>query len=185
MSGNKSQRDILGIFAHTDCLMQALGKARDEGIEIRDVYSPVPNEEVLEFLHPKRSPVRFATFIGGVSGLVGGLALTLFTSMIWNLVVSGKPVTSVIPFLIVGFEGTILFGAIGTLLALLATARLPNIKFPTNAYRPEFSDDRFGLWLTSPSDKVDFTLNLLKEAGAVDVENLQADKEETKVKEEK
>lgn len=174
MTGNKSQRNILGIFAHTDCMMKALGKARDEGIEIKDVYSPVPDEKVLEFLHPKPSPIRFVTFAGGVTGLVGGLALTLLTSMIWNLIVGGKPVTSVVPFLVVGFEGTILFGALGTLLALLFMARLPNLEIPS-AYRPEFSNDRFGVWLASSSDKAEFTRNLLKESGAVDVQDLDSE----------
>jgi molybdopterin-containing oxidoreductase family membrane subunit len=160
---------LLGIFAHTDALVVAVREAITSGVHVKEVYSPVPLPEVEEILHRKKSPVRFVTFAGASSGFLAGMALALLTSLIWNLVVGGKPVISIVPFLVVGFELTILFGAIGTLLALLFFSRLPYQKFPAGSFRPEFTLDKFGLWLEVPPERASMAQNLLVKAGAVEV----------------
>ena len=148
-------------------MLKALTVAKEkQDVEILDVFSPVPVEEVTELLLPSRSPVRFVTFVFAVMGMVGGFALAILTSIIWDLIVGGKPVTHHVPFVVVGFELTILSGAIGTFLALLFFSRLPNRKFPGGGYRPEFSLDRFGVWLTGDLEQA---RKLLKDAGADDV----------------
>jgi molybdopterin-containing oxidoreductase family membrane subunit len=169
MRSKVREEGVLGIFEHTDSLMHALRQARDRKLEILDVYTPVPDEAVSEFLSPRRSPVRFVTFTGAITGLVAGMALAIGTSLVWNLIVGGKPVTSIIPFLVVGFELTILFGALATLAALLFFGGLPFRKFPSAAYRPEFTDDRFGVWLGGSGEAVDAARRLLEETGAVEV----------------
>ncbi|MFC1707573.1 quinol:electron acceptor oxidoreductase subunit ActD [Planctomycetota bacterium] len=173
MSSEGTGREILAVFAHLDCLLRGLRGALDRKIEIKDVYSPVPSDEVLELLKPERSPVRFATFVGGLLGLAGGLALALLTSVIWNLIVFGKPVTSVVPFLVIGFEGAILLGAIGTFAGLLLTTRLPFVGATPRAYRPEFSKDRFGVWLGCADGEVEEVRELLESAGALEVQELE------------
>jgi molybdopterin-containing oxidoreductase family membrane subunit len=160
------ENSLLGVFEHVDTMMAALRRAREQGIEVRDVYSPVPDEAVLEFLSPRRSPVRYVTATGAVIGLVSGMALAIGTSLVWNLIVGGKPVTSIIPLLVVGFELTILFGALATLGALLLFGGLPFRGFPSAAYRPEFTEDRFGVWLGANDESA---RRLLEEAGAVEV----------------
>jgi molybdopterin-containing oxidoreductase family membrane subunit len=122
---------------------------------------------VTEFVSPKKSPVRYVSFAGGITGLVSGMALAIGTSLVWNLIVGGKPVTSIIPFLVIGFELTILFGALATLAALLLFGGMPYRNFPTAGYRPEFSDDRFGVWLGGTEAAA---RKLLEEAGAVEVQ---------------
>jgi molybdopterin-containing oxidoreductase family membrane subunit len=159
-------RGLVGSFRHLDELVDAVKSAQAAGIKVADVFSPVPVEEVQELVSPGRSPVRFVTFAGGVSGLVAGMALALLTSQVWNLVVGGKPVNSIIPFLVVGFELTILLGAISTLVALFHFGRLPHVTFPGPAYRAEFSDDRFGLWLDCDDADQGAARELLEQAGA-------------------
>jgi len=160
-------RGMLGIFADGESMMQALEQARERRVEIIDVYTPVPNHEVVEFVSPSKSPVRFVSFSGGLIGLASGMALAIGTALVWNLIVGGKPVTSIIPFLVVGFELTILFGGIATLAALLLFGGMPSRKFPAAGYRPEFSDDRFGVWLGGGEPEA---RKLLEEAGAVEVQ---------------
>ena len=173
MSRKRSRAHVLGIFAHGDALVDALRQIKaTQGLDIQDVYSPVPDHQVLELCAPRRSPVRFVTFVGALCGLCGGLALAELTSLVWNLVVFGKPVTSVVPFLVVGFEGTILLGALGTLVGLLLFSRLPDVDFPPAAYRPSFSKDRFGLWLSCDANLVDQARSLLRGAGAEQVEDV-------------
>ncbi|RJO65951.1 MAG: DUF3341 domain-containing protein [Myxococcales bacterium] len=166
MSGRGSCAGVVGVFAHVDALMDALQKARGAGLTIRDVYSPVPNPEILEFVSPGRSPVRFVTLGGAITGCVSGLALAILSSLTYNLIVSGKPVTAIVPFLVVAFELTILFGALSTLAALLFFSKLPFRRFPAAAYRPEFSDDRFGLFIACDDATGERASALLAEAGA-------------------
>jgi hypothetical protein len=166
-------KHLVGSFAHVDTLTEAVRTAQAKGFEVKDVYSPVPVPAVIEQVSRGRSPVRFITFTGGIVGLAGGLALALLTAMVWDLIVFGKPVTNIVPFLVIGFEGTILFGGLCTLLALLVFAGLPFFRFPTSAYRPEFSKDRFGLWIACPAGKAAAAEKLLSDAGADKVETLE------------
>ena len=163
---------VLGVFAHTDSLMDALRGAREAGVPVRQVYSPVPLEEAVEYVEERRSPIRYFTLVGALAGLAGGLGLALYTSYLWDLVVAGKPVGSIVPFLVIGFEGTILIGGIGTLLGLLLFSGLPFRRFPDAGYRPEFSRDRFGVWLLPAADDSARARDLLTEAGAESVEDL-------------
>ena len=162
-------RGLCGVFAHEDSLVTCVERARGEGLTVREVFSPVPSHELLHMLRPKRSPVRFVTFAGGITGLVAGLTLALWTSMEWDLIVGGKPVTSIVPFMVVGFEATILLGAIATLAALVFFSRLPYTRFPGPAFRPEFTKDRFGLWIEVPEGRQEEARALLEEAGALEV----------------
>lgn len=163
------QRGLVGSFAESTAMLDCLARARAAGIDIEDVYSPIGLPETAKFVSQKRSPVRFATFIGGSTGLVSGLALALWTSGVWDMIVGGKPVNSVVPFLIVGFELTILFGALSTLAALLYFAKLPDRGFPSPAYREEFSNNRYGVWLATSDDRLGEAEALLRQAGAESV----------------
>jgi len=160
---------VLGSFAHVDTLVAAVDQAKQRGFEVRDVFSPVPVEEVQAKLANKPSPVRFYTFLGGLAGLVGGLALGILTSLIWNIVVAGKPVANHVPFMVLGFEAMILLGGLGTFLGLVVAARLPYRKFPGPAYQESFSKDRFGLWLGCKETDIKRATALLQSAGAESV----------------
>ena len=169
---------VLGSFLHVDALLDAVKTAKAQNIEVVDVFSPVPVEQLTSLLSPKRSPVRYITFLGGLLGIVGGFALGIVSAMIWDIVVAGKPVTSHVPFVVIAFEGLILLGALATFVALLVFGKLPYTRFPGKAYQPEFSKDRFGLWLGGPKHEAQKARELLDKAGAVAVVDL--DKEDGK-----
>lgn len=169
MPQGSDKTELLAVFAHTDALTAAVREALAAGAKIKEVYSPAPLHEVDKLLFPRKSPVRFVTFSGAVIGFFSGMGLALVTSIIWNLIVGGKPVTSTIPFLVVGFELTILFGALGTLLALLFFARLPYRQFPAGSFRPAFTLDQFGLLLECQPAGVETATAWLLKAGAVEV----------------
>jgi len=163
---------VLGHFAHVDALVSAARALHARGLEVGEVYSPVPVEEVVHVVRPGRSPVRFVTFAGGVAGLVAGLSLAVLTTSVWDLVVGGKPLYGIPPFMVPGFELTILFGALCTLVGLLVFSRLPTRRFPAPAWRPAFGVDRFGLWVRGPAARLEEARALLVEAGALEVEDV-------------
>jgi hypothetical protein len=168
-----SAPELLGYFDHPDTTVAAVRALQGKGIPVVEAYSPMPNEELFELVRGKHpSPIRFVSFTGAVVGITSGFALALLTSGIWELVVGGKPVYSVMPFVVVGFEFLILIGALFTLAGLLFFARLPHRRFPSRGYRPAFSDDRFGVHVAPNPQQADEARRVLSAAGALEVEEL-------------
>ncbi|HVQ26183.1 MAG TPA: quinol:electron acceptor oxidoreductase subunit ActD, partial [Planctomycetota bacterium] len=130
-------------------------------------FSPVP-DAVLEYaLGAQPSRVGVFTIAGGVLGCVSGLGLAIRTSLEWPLMTGGKPIVSMPAFLLIGYETTILFGALATLLGFLLLARLP--RRPPPFYDPRFSADHFGVLVTAGSPDEALLARELLSAGAVEV----------------
>jgi hypothetical protein len=167
-------RELLGLFDHPDATVDAVRALQGKSIEVVEAYSPFPHEELYELVRGKRpSAIRFITFTGALAGLVTGFGLALLTSALWELVVGGKPVYSIMPFVVVGFELLILLGALFTLGGLLLLAKLPHRRFPSKAYRPAFSEDRFGVHVAPKPGQEEEARKLLAEAGAVEVQEVE------------
>ncbi len=162
--------NVLGVFAHVDTTLQAIRDLRREGFSELTVYTPVPVEEIEEEVERVRplSRVRLFTLIGGVSGTALGFFLTIWSSLKWDLVTGGKHPVSIPPFVIIGFELTILLGGLSTLLALLVLGRLPRLR-PSPTYDPRFTLDRFGVAVACPPDRAEAAGSLLAAAGAEEV----------------
>jgi molybdopterin-containing oxidoreductase family membrane subunit len=73
--------------------------------------------------------VGWFTLCGGILGFIGGFGLAIYTSTQWDMIVSGKPIVAWIPFVIVGFEGTILLSVFGNVIGLLILTRLPSYRW--------------------------------------------------------
>jgi len=101
-------------------------------------------------------------------GAAIGFGLTIATSLSYPLIVGGKPIISLPPFLIIVFELTILFGGLLTLGGMLLNARLPRVRVGA-AYRPQFSEDRFGLWVRCDEKDYESVIGLLEREGAEEV----------------
>jgi hypothetical protein len=162
--------NVLGIFAHVDTTVQAIRELRAKGFADLTVYTPVPVEEIEEEIEHVRplSKVRLFTVVGGVTGTATGFFLTIWSSLKWELVTGGKAPVSIPPFVIIGFELTILFGGIATLIAVFLLGRLPKIR-QSATYDPRFTLDRFGIAVACPSDRAQTVSALLSAAGAEEV----------------
>ena len=162
--------DVVGIFAHVDATARAVQALKSRGLTDFSVYTPVPVEEIEEVVEHERpvSPVRFFTLVGGLTGTVTAFALTIWSSLKWDLVVGGKPVVSIPPFVIIAFELTILLGGLCTLLGLLILGRLPKIG-RSAGYDPRFTVDRFGVVVRCPAAMAEAARQCLREAGAEEV----------------
>jgi len=165
MKGNKA---VVGVFTYMDDAIKAINAAKASKLDFR-VYSPVPNHELDEAADPARSPVRFVTGTGAVLGLVAGFALAIWTSLEWPMRVSAKDIVSVPGFVVIGYECTILFGAIFTLLAMFHLCRLPDILRKVG-YDPRFSQDKFGVVVGCDSKEVDSVKAKFTSIGADEVQ---------------
>src|SRR5260370_34776351 len=138
---------VLGIFAYLDATLDAIKKLRAGGFTDFTVYSPIPRHEIEDALDQPVSPVRMFTLIGGIAGCAIGAWLTLWMSYDWPIVVGGKPVGSVPPYVVIMFEMTVLFGALTTILGILFNAVFAARRLGTIAWDPRFTNDKFGIFV--------------------------------------
>ena len=160
---------VLGVFSYLDTTLDAIKKLRAAGHADFTVYSPVPRHEIEDALGQAVSPVRMFTLVGGIAGCAVGAWLTLWMSYDWPLVVGGKPVGSVPPYVVIMFEMTILFGALSTILGILLNSVFAARRVGTIQYDTRFTNDRFGIFVPGESGQVARIESLLREAGAEEV----------------
>jgi len=118
------------IFEDRDRFLEELRRLVREGVPVERirVITPFGVPEIGEILPRKRSKVRFFALTGAASGTVAGFAFTILTSLSWPLIVGGKPVVSLPPFIIIAFALTILFGALASFAGFLLLSRLPSLR---------------------------------------------------------
>ncbi len=165
MSGGR----YLGVFEEVDTAVKAIEGLRAAGMTDLETYSPLPQHELEHALHRPQSPVRLFTLVGGLTGAATGFALAIWTSLDWPLITGGKPIIALPPFVVIGFEMTILFGALATVLGLFINAKL-GPPGQDHAYDPTFSAGNFGVLVDAPPDRGGEARRILEEAGAAEVQ---------------
>lgn len=167
---------VIAEFTNVTALVRAIEEVRDSGYRDMDAYTPFPVEEVSEALGHHRSILPLLVFCGGILGASGGFFLQYWTSVIdYPLNVGGRPLNSVISFIPVVFECTILVAAFVAVFGMLALNGLPRPHHPIfNAQNFALaSRDRFFLCIEATDPKFNLleTRSLLEglEAHAVSV----------------
>ena len=135
---------LLGVFDTPTGVAKAVTHLKGRGFTKLDVYSPAPFDEIEEAVDPKPSKVRLFTLVGGLLGVLTGYAMTIWMANDWQIMLGGKPFTSIPPYTIIAFELTILFGGLMTLIGLLVFGKLPRTKLDS-AYSARFSGEEFGV----------------------------------------
>jgi hypothetical protein len=164
----KGNRVVVGVFGYLDDALAAIEAAKESNFEYK-VYSPVPNHAIDHATFEERGPVRLIGATGAVIGLISGFALAILCSLDYPLRVSAKPIVSIPGFVVIGYECTILFGALATLMAIFTFCRLPNIVRKAG-YDPRFTRDKFGVLVGCDSSKTEEVKAKLLEVGAEEVE---------------
>ena len=159
---------LLGIFASPEEAAEAVEALEAGGRCTLDVYTPVPDHHLLDAPRPKANVVRYFTIVGGLLGLLGGFALAFWTARMHDLWLSGMEPSAPIPFVIIGFEVTVLLGGLFTFLGLLIGGRLPKLVWK-KLWDPRLSEDHFGVGVNCIEGYVDGLARVLEEHGAVDV----------------
>jgi len=158
---------VLASFEHIDAATDAIRALRARGHRDMTVYSSHPNHELEEALETPTSPVRLFTLVGGLTGCTAGFAMAIWMNLDWPLLVGGKPMASVPAFVVLGFELTVLIGALSSVLGVALLALL--LRNKGAAYDPRFSDDRIGIFVPAAGDQARAVEELVRTAGAVEV----------------
>ncbi len=164
---NRRTPGVLASFVHVDAATEAIRALRARGHRNMVVYSASPNHEIDEALEHSVSPVRLFTLIGGLTGCAAGFGMTIWMSLDWPLIVGGKTIASIPPYVVIAFELTILLGALSTVVAVALFSVLMGKR--GIAYDPSYSDDRIGIFVPGGADQQGAVEQLLRTAGAVEV----------------
>ena len=163
---SKKPAGVLAVYKHIDCAVDSIGALKEKGYKDFTVFSPAPNHELEEAIGHRNSPVRLWTLFGGLTGLAAGFAMTLWMSYDFPIVVGGKPIGSIPPYIVIAFELTILIGALSTLAGLafhIIRSR------QTAAFDPRCSDDMIGIFVPCPVERRPAIEEMLRNAGAEEV----------------
>jgi hypothetical protein len=158
---------LLASYEYLDSTVDAITGLRKVGFEVK-VYAPYPDHHIEHALGYDQSPVRVWTLVGGLTGTATALAFTTWTSVDWPLVVGGKPIVSIPPYVIIMFELTVLFGALSAIIGLFVVSRLPNLR-PAVIYDPEFTAGRYGVYVEAEGGRLDEARRILNEQEPVEL----------------
>ena len=160
----------LGVFNRGSSAAAAIKFLRDDGFENVNEYGPVLHHDIALAQKRPVSPVRIFTLVGAVFGCIVGFAFPIYTVYDWPLITGGMPLISIPAFVVIAFELTILFGAIGGMVGFLILARLPSIG-RQSVGDPAFSNDTFGVAVVCQKEQVSIVRSHFERAHAVKVYN--------------
>ena len=164
----KPTKAVVGVFGFMDDLLHAVEAVKATKLDYR-VYSPFASHEIEHATSHTRSPIRFITALGAITGLTFGFFIAIWMSLDYPLRVSAKDIVSIPGFVVIGYECTILFGAIATLTGMFHFCRIPNI-FRKFGFDPRFSDNKFGLVIGCSPEQSREVESSLRKFGAEEVE---------------
>ncbi len=154
----------LGVFQYVDDAVRAARRLKADGYKVHGL-TPTYYHDLEAILDPARSGVRWVTLVGALLGCLGGFTLCIWTSLDWPLVTGGKEIVSLPPFVVIGFECTILIGSLFNLAGMLGFSGLPSFVV-AEGYDRRFSEDRIGLWVPTAAAAADQVAAVLKAEGA-------------------
>ena len=155
---------VMGLFPDEQKTASTIEAMAGYPWEIDRVHSPFPSHRILDALKVKKSPLGWITLAGGILGFISGFGLAIYTGLEWKLIVWGKPVLAWFPFVIVGFEFTILFSVIANVLGLIVLANLPDYK-GLDKYDYRCSGEHFGIVVACDQQDQEKVVDFFKNQG--------------------
>jgi hypothetical protein len=159
---------IVSSFADDAQCAKAIEELRAAKVGEFNTFSPIPSHKIEHAIGLKKSPVRWIVLIGGISGILTGLAITIGTTYEWRLNAGGKPLLSWPPFIIICFELMVLLGGIFGFLGVLGLSGIPATEIAPG-YDGRFGEDRFGIVVRCDEAEAARVESMMKESGAEEV----------------
>ncbi len=161
-------RGVMGVFFYVDAAAETVTALRGLGHQNLSVFAPVPHHEIEHALDQGPSLVRWVTAVGAVTGLTCGFALCIYSVYSYPLVVGGKELISIPPFVVIGYESMILVGSLFNLFGMLALGRLPAVKSKA-PYDRRFTEDKIGIWVPCSGEAATRVQETMRGHGAEEV----------------
>jgi len=155
-------------YEDLNALKEALRSIKEAGFADYTAYGPVRLEGLEPLMPRKGSAVRAWATSGAFLGMASFWLMCALSSLIYKLIVGGKPPVANVPFVIVSYEGTILCGSIFAFIATLVLARLWFRKLPQN-HDSRFTADSFGVEVACDEAGKPQVIELLKSTDPVEI----------------
>lgn len=173
MAKKTSIGGMAGIFLDEHKTVEAAYKVREAGFTKFDAITPYPVHGMEEACGIKRSGIPYVTFTAGMIGLLAGLALVYYTSVVdWPINVGGKPMFSLPAFIPVLFELTVLFAALSSVGAMFYLCNMPKVDPPV--IDVDLTSHKFAIFI--PENDTGFNQDrvekLFKDLGATEVKKV-------------
>ena len=139
-------RNILfGLYDDEQVLMDAVREAKEDDLDILDVYTPFPVHGLDPILGLAESRLHVVGFLFGcVGALTAFLGMSWIFTDEWPMIIGGKPYWSVPAFIPITFEITVLFASIGMVVVFYAVNGLTP-RTHTEVLHPRITDDKFAI----------------------------------------
>jgi hypothetical protein len=159
---NGNGKFLVGIYDDDDVVLKAVRDVKEAGVRIHEVYTPFPIHGLDVALGHPRSRLGIVAFLFALSGTTTALLLTSYMeSFDWPMIVGGKDAFSIIVYVPVIFELTVLFCALGMVGTFIVSNGLgPTVK--PLMYDLRTTDNKFAM-------AIDMSKNNL---GEIDVERI-------------
>ena len=155
---------VMGVFDNEENAVSAVNDLKASAWPVKRVHSPIPSHKLADAMQVKKSMVGWYTLVGGIIGFCTGFGLAIYTAERWDLIVSGKPIVALVPFVIVGFEFTVLFAIFGNLIGFLHQSGLPRLN-NLDQYDERLSGDHFGVLAACTVDQREGLSELFRKNG--------------------
>jgi len=160
---------VYGLYNDEEDLLKAVKQAKDDHMDIMDVYTPFPVHGLDPLLGLSESRLHIAGFIYGALGTLtafGGMSW-IFTKD-WPQIFGGKPHWPVPAFIPITFELTVLFASIGMVVTFYLINGLgPGVVNPTIDLR--ITDDKFCIAFDKAEVDASAAESFLRSSGASEV----------------
>jgi molybdopterin-containing oxidoreductase family membrane subunit len=155
-------------FDSMESLHKALVSLKNSEFKDYEAYGPVNLMELEDLMPENGSWIHAISTVGALIGLITFFLMCILSSLLYRLFTGGKPPISNVPFVIVGYEGTILISAIATFLGTIVLARLIPKALPAS-YHPGFSGSGFGITVNCQTSQLARVRDLFNNVGAVQI----------------
>ena len=138
-----NQNILFGLYDDEEILVKAVTQAKNDHLDIWDVFTPFPVHGLDDALGLTESRLHIGGFVYGMLGtLTAFLGMTWIFTRDWPIIFGGKPYWPVPSFIPITFELTVLFAAIGmTVTFFIINGLGPGITNPVLDER--ITDDKF------------------------------------------
>ena len=170
---SKESRFIYGVFDDDDKLLKAVKSLREQGIKVKDAFTPFPVHGLDKALGLKRTRISICSFLYGMTGTCLALLMINYMNIVdWPMDIGGKPsfafYKNLPAYIPVTFESTVLLAAHGMVITFyLRSKLLPGVEPHVPDLR--MHDDRFVLKLPVDDNNEPQVRNALQAVGAEEI----------------
>lgn len=163
---------LYGLYDDEEILLEAVRKAKDDHLDIMDVFTPFPVHGLDPILGLSESRLHIAGFIYGAIGtLISFLFMTWVFTRDWPIIFGGKPYFSAPAFIPITFEVTVLLASVGMVVTFYTVCGMaPGVTNPTLDDR--ITDDKFCIAFNTneaSADMLDKLKSFFSSTGASEV----------------